>query len=365
MSFAAGLLAAVLLSAMCAPSSRADPAPELATTVDRAAAELMAREHVPAVAIAVVRHGEVAFERGYGLADVASRAPATVDTRFEIGSITKQFTAACIIQLVRAGKLSLDDPLAKFITDYPAGAAVTVRQMLSHTSGLPEYLDFEAGHTLAMKPAATANILRHITNQPLNFAPGSAWAYSNTNYLLLGRIVELTAGEPYEEYVREHLFAPAHMTQSGFISDERTLPDMATGYERAGATGVARAQPIAESWAGGAGAIVSTVGDLAKWNAAVANGTIVAPNDVKLLQTAVTLPDGSRTKYGMGWAVDSLGGHPRVWHPPTMKASSSSATSPNRRRAERYRWFFGPSIPTSMQSSTLPLQARTRPSPRA
>jgi hypothetical protein len=104
------------------------------------------------------------------------------------------------------------------------------------------------------------------------------------------------------------------MTQSGFISDEQTLPDMATGYERSGAAGVARAQPIAESWAGGAGAIVSTIGDLAKWNAAIANGAIVAPDDVKLLQTAVTLPDGSRTKYGMGWAVDSLGAHPRVWH---------------------------------------------------
>jgi CubicO group peptidase (beta-lactamase class C family) len=299
---------------MCAPAARAEPAPALATAVDRAAAELTVKEHVPGVAIAVVRHGEVIYEHGYGFADVASKTPATVDTRFEIGSITKQFTAACIMQLVRAGKLSLDDPLGKFVTDYPAGSAVTVRQMLSHTSGLPEYLDYEAGHTLATKPVATAGILRRIAKQPLDFAPGSAWAYNNTNYLLLGRIVELTAREPYEKYVREHLFAPANMTQSGFISDERTFPDMATGYERVGAAGVARAQPIAEAWAGGAGAIVSTVGDLAKWNAAVANGSIVAPDDVKLLQTAVTLPDGSRTKYGLGWAVDSLGGHPRVWH---------------------------------------------------
>ncbi len=274
----------------------------------------MVKEHVPGVAIAVVRHGEVIYERGYGFADVASKRPATVDTRFEIGSITKQFTAACIMQLVRAGKLSLDDRLGTFVTDYPAGAAVTVRQMLSHTSGLPEYLDYEAGHTLATKPVATASILRRIAKQPLDFAPGSAWAYNNTNYLLLGRIVELTTRESYEQYVREHLFVPANMTQSGFISDERTLPDMASGYERVGATGVARAQPIAEAWAGGAGAIVSTVGDLAKWNAALANGAIIAPDDVKLLQTAVTLPDGSRTKYGLGWAVDSLGGHPRLWH---------------------------------------------------
>ncbi len=299
---------------LSAPASGADAAPPLSAAVDRAAAELMAKQHVPGVAIAVVKHGEIVYEHAYGFADVARRVPATIDTRFEIGSITKQFTAACIIQLVRAGKLSLDDPLGKFIPEYPAGAAVTIRQMLAQTSGLPEYLDFEIGHTVATRPAALATILRRIAKQPLDFAPGSSWAYRNTNYLLLGRIVELTARQPYEQYVREHLFAPANMTQSAFVADERTLPDMAVGYERVGAAGVAPAQPMADAWGGGAGAIVSTAGDLAKWNTALASGTILAPDDVKLAQTAGTLTDGTRTKYGMGWAVDTLGGHPRAWH---------------------------------------------------
>ena len=322
MKFAGGVFIALMV---CAPASAADPAPAVSAAVDRAAAELMAKQHVPGVAIAVVKHGEIVYARGYGLADVARKAQVTAATRFEIGSITKQFTAACILQLVRAGKLSLDDPLRRFVPEYTAGAAVTIRQMLSHTSGLPEYLDFEAGHTVATRPAGTATILERIVKQPLDFAPGSAWAYSNTNYLLLGRIVELTAGEPYEQYVREHLFAPANMTQSGFISDERTLPGMAAGYERVGATGVARAKPIADAWAGGAGAIVSTVGDLAKWNAALASGAILAPDDVKLMQTAVTLTNGKRTKYGLGWAVDTLGGHARVWH--NGRSNGFSATN--------------------------------------
>ncbi len=140
---------------------------------------------------------------------MARKIPVTVGTRFEIGSVTKQFTAACIMQQVTPGKLSLEDPLWKFISDYPAGVAVTVRQMHSHTSGLPEYLDPEVGHTAALHPAAFATIVGRIAKTPLNFPPGSQWSYSNTNYLLLGRILELTSHESFEQYVREHIFAPA------------------------------------------------------------------------------------------------------------------------------------------------------------
>lgn len=288
--------------------------PALPASVDRAAGELMAKQHVPGVAVAVVKHGAIVYEHGYGYADLSGKVPVTVDTRFEIGSITKQFTAAAIMQLVRAGKLSLDDRLGTFITEYPAGAEVTVRQMLSHTSGLPEYLDYELGHEAGTRPASLATILGGIAKTPLAFAPGSRWSYSNTNYLLLGRIIELTANEPYTQYVREHIFEPAHMAQSGFVSEERALPDMAIGYEKTGPTSIGPAKPIAEEWAGGAGAIVSTVGDLAKWNAALASGAIVAPADLSLLQTAATLNDGSKTRYGLGFAVDTFGGHPRIWH---------------------------------------------------
>lgn len=284
--------------------------PSLAATVDRAAAELMTKQHVPGVAIAVVEHGAIAYEQGYGYADVGRKTPVTVDTRFEIGSITKQFTAACIMQQVRAGKLSLDDTLGKFIPEYPAGAAVTVRQLLSQTSGIPEYTYYED----KTPPSTFAGVVERTVKKPLRFAPGSRWSYSNTNYIFLGRILELTAHEPYEQYVREHIFGPAHMTQSGFMSEEGTLPDMAAGYQPTATRGVAPARPIAGDWAGAAGAIVSTVGDLAKWDTALTSGEIVPATDVKVMLTSATLSDGSATRYGFGWAVDSFGGHPRVSH---------------------------------------------------
>jgi CubicO group peptidase (beta-lactamase class C family) len=293
--------------AMCAPPGKAQAALPLAAAVDRAAAEFIAKQHVPGVAIAVVEHGAIVYEHGYGYADVGDRVPVTVDTRFEIGSVSKQFTAACILQQVRAGTLSLDDPLGKFIPEYPAGAAVTVRQMLAHTSGLPEY----AYYGDAANPSTLAAIIERVAKKPLNFARGARWSYSNTNYILLGRILELTAHQPYEQYVREHIFEPAHMDQSGFVSEERTLPGMSVGYDKSGPV---RTAVVPRDAAGADGSIVSTVGDMAKWNRALASGTILAAADVRLMQTPVTLNDGSATKYGFGVAVDTFGGHPRVSH---------------------------------------------------
>jgi CubicO group peptidase (beta-lactamase class C family) len=300
------LIASCLLPATAPATPSLSSASALASAADAAAAEFMAKQHVPGLAIAVIEHGAVVYEHGYGYADVERRVPVTVDTRFEIGSVTKQFTAACIVQQVRAGKLSLDDTLGKFVTEYPAGANVTVRQMLSHTSGIPEYAFY--GQT---NPTTLPAILDRIAKKPLAFPPGSQWSYSNTNYVLLGRILELTAHEPYEQYVREHIFAPARMSQSGFLAEERTLPNMATGYEKPGAIA---ATAVSRDAAGADGSIVSTVGDLAKWNRALTSGAIVSPADVELMQTQITLNDGSAVKYGFGFAVDTFGGHPRISH---------------------------------------------------
>ena len=179
--------------------------------------------------------------------------------------------------------------------------------MLSHTSGIPEY----AFYGDAATPSTLPTIVERIAKKPLDFAPGSKWSYSNSNYVLLGRILELTARLPYEQYVREHIFGPAHMDQSGFLSEERTLPNMSAGYDKAGPVHTTVAPRDA---ADADGSIVSTVGDMAKWNHALASGAILAPEDVRLMQAPVTLNDGAPTKYGFGWAVDTFGGHPRISH---------------------------------------------------
>ena len=207
------------------PSPVADP---IAAAADAVAAKLLEGKHVPGVAIGVSKGGAVVFERGYGYADVAKKIPVTPDTRFEIGSITKQFTAACIMQLVEAGKLSLDDHLGTFVSDYFVGRGVTVRELLAQQSGVPEYLEGpDAVAAAGTQPATYATLLARVSAMPLEFAPGTRYKYSNTNYILLGRIVEVVSGEPYERYVREHIFVPAGMTQSAFIADESTLPSMA------------------------------------------------------------------------------------------------------------------------------------------
>jgi CubicO group peptidase (beta-lactamase class C family) len=312
----------VLATAVTFGSANADaPAPSaapsadpIAAAADAVAAKLIASKHVPGVAIGVSRGGTVVFERGYGYADVAKKIPVTPETRFEIGSITKQFTAACIMQLVEAGKLSLDDHLGTFVSDYFIGRGVTVRQLLAQQSGIPEYLDGpDAVSAAGTQPATYATLLARVSATPLEFAPGTRYKYSNTNYILLGRIVEVASGEPYERYVREHIFAPAGMTQSAFIGDENTLASMAKAYAPT-SSGVAPAPPFRDDWASSAEAIVSTVGDILRWDAALLAGKIVKPADVELMRTDAKTVDGAATGYGFGWVVDAVGAHPRIWH---------------------------------------------------
>ncbi len=278
------------------------------------AAQVLSGKHVPGLAIGIAEHGRIVFARGYGLADMAKNVPVTADTRFEIGSVTKQITAACVLQLVEAGKLSLDARLGSFVSDYFAGRGVTVRQLLEQVSGVPEYLAGDDVQVLAgTQPATYATLVARVSAKPLEFTPGTRWKYSNTNYILLGRIVELAAHESYEHYVRTHIFERAGMTQSGFIADEATLPAMARGYVP-GPKGLAPSPPLRDDWATSAGAVVSTVGDVLRWDDALLAGKIVSPADVALMRTTATTVDGAPTHYGFGWIVDTAGTHPRVWH---------------------------------------------------
>lgn len=271
--------------------------------------------HVPGAQIAILRDGSVVVSQAYGVANVARSTPVTQDSQFEIGSITKQFTAAAILQLKEQGKLRLSDPLGKYVPEYPRGKKITIEQLLRQVSGIPDYLnDTKASESVVSKtPGGLDAALKLIVKMPLHFAPGTRWRYSNTNYLLLGAIVARVSGVPYEQYIREHIFKPAGMSNSAFVRDEPSLPAMATGYEIG--KGPPRVAPaIQDGWAGGAGAIVSTALDLAKWDAAFFGGKIVSPQDVTLATTSATLPDGESTRYGFGWGIDTLDSQPMIWH---------------------------------------------------
>lgn len=281
---------------------------------------LMKAMHVPGIEVVVLDRGKVVQSRAFGLKNLESKAPVDLHTRFEIGSITKQFTAAAVLQLKERGKLSLDDKLGKYLPQYLRARNVTLRQMLLQISGIPDYTNEKAfgemirqrnGRYVVTRSGSLNGVLALIENHKLDFKPGTKWAYSNSNYYLLGRVVEIAAREPWADYVTAHIFKPAGMTESTFMEDEPKIADMATGYVP-GKNGLLPGSSF-NGWAGAAGTIVSTASDLAKWDDALFGGTIVSAADLKIMTAPGTLP-AMNGHYGFGWVIDTYDGQPRIWH---------------------------------------------------
>lgn len=297
------------LAAIAAPASIDG---QLAKRIDADVQTILQRTGAPSATILITKHGRVVYRHAYGLRDRTHHVPATVDTHYEIGSITKQFTAAAILQLQEAGKLHLDDKLSRYLPKAPHADEVTLRQLLSHTSGMPEYLDaMDAAKTID-KPASFDKLMSYIAGKPLDFPPGSHWSYSNTGYILAGRVIEVVSHESYRHYVQTHLLAPAGMAHTFTVAEENKLPNMAIGYNRENGQ-IKPARTIAASVGWAAGFLVSTVDDLEKWNTASRSGKIVTPTDYTLMATSVKTSQGD-AGYGLGLFVDSIDDQPRVGH---------------------------------------------------
>jgi CubicO group peptidase (beta-lactamase class C family) len=235
--------------------------------------------------------------------------PATV---FAVGSVTKQFTAACVVMLAEQRSLDLDARVSRYLPNVPHGDEVTVRELLDQTSGLADYSAQPALQSAVGKDrlttVSTARLLAMIARKPLAFKPGARFAYSNTNYLLAGMIVEAVSGEPLGAFLREHIAAPAGMRGMQYLTT--SIPDgknVARGYSPKNGRVVA-ARRFTMSWAGGAGALASTAHDLVTWDDAFFHGRIVSPNSVRMMTTAV------KSDYGYGWVVENLRGERMVWH---------------------------------------------------
>lgn len=300
--------------------------------------QMMKSMRIPGMEVVVVRNGAIVSNTPYGVKNIRSGGAVDAHTRFEIGSITKQFTAAAILQLQERGKLSLDDKLQKYIPQYAVGNDVTLRQMLMQISGIPSYTDNKEFGALIVKRNGAFVLSRRgdlqavlaiIGPKPLDFRPGTKWEYSNSNYYLLGHVVEVASGMPWERYIAKNIFAPAQMTESSFMESESHLPDMATGY-------VLQKKTLFPTgtfagWAGGAGAIVSTGSDMARWDLALLSGKIITDADRRLMMTGGDLPAMGGARYGFGWVVDTYDGQPRVWHNGgTLGFSASNQYYPSR-----------------------------------
>ena len=269
-------------------------------------------------AVLVAQNGRVLFEKGYGLADVEKHAAATPETKFRIGSITKQFTAAAILKLQEEGKLSVNDKLSKFIPDYPRGDEVTIHHLLTHTSGIHSYTSKPEFMESVTAPAKTDAHIQSFKNDPYDFDPGRKWLYNNSGYFLLGYIIEKVSGESYGDFLRKKFFDPLAMKNTGVHASTAVLEHEALGYQFEDGK-FKRALNWDMSKAGGAGALYSTVGDLHRWNEGVFNGKVLKEPTLKAAFTPVVTGDGDTTQpkesgYGYGWSIQKQRGLQEIAH---------------------------------------------------
>ncbi len=250
----------------------------------------------PAVSVAIVEDGRIVYTRAAGLENVAEKRPATTATRFRVGSITKTFTAVAVMQLVERGAMRLDDPIANYVADAPHGKEVTIRQLLMHSSGIPNYGDEAFNSGLVSAATTPAAIVASMGGKPLAFPPGSRYAYSNTGYVLLGLAIERAAKMPLAAYERARIFGPAgmHDTTAGALPAE---PGNAVGYMDADGT---PAPPYDPSWLFADGDIVSTPSDIARFDIALMSGKLISPASFAQMRAAPIATDEEAVKYGLG-----------------------------------------------------------------
>jgi D-alanyl-D-alanine carboxypeptidase len=305
---------AVLLTLGLCPArltSQADQ--QLARTVDSVAPEVLQSTGVPSATIAVVRHGRVAYANAYGCAQLNPCVPATPDKRYAIGSISKQFTAVAVLLLQQDGKLSLDDPVSKFIPGLTRGKDVTVRMLLSHTSGYQDFWPQDYVMPMMLKPTSVQAIANRWAKQPLDFEPGTRWQYSNTNYTLAGMVVEKAAAMPFFQFVKRRILDPVGLTSA---SDFDVNPRAATvtGYLRYGLGPLRPAPDAGAGWMWAAGELAMTASDLAKWDIALINHQLLSPASYRDLFGEVRLRNGAGTGYALGLDVAQQGQHFMIEH---------------------------------------------------
>lgn len=270
----------------------------------------------PGAVVIVVDDGKVVYEAGHGLADIETGVPITPDTVFRYASITKQFTAATILQLVAEGKVSLDAPLTDYIPEYPQpGGSATVRQLLNHTSGIMSYTNLPGMRDPAVTtaPRTTAQMLDYFEDQPMPAAHGERMAYNNSGYVLLGAIIERVTGKNWDVAVRERIASPLGLASLNSGIYEAGMASMATGYSIEDDK-VAPAQEIHMSFPHAAGALVGTARDLATWAGALHSGKVVPAPLYAQMIAPTTLPDGSTSSYGFGLTNADVRGEPSIGH---------------------------------------------------
>lgn len=305
------LLSKVLTAALLTMIAAAGVSAQTMADVDNVVQKVIDSKAIPGAGVAVVRDGKVLFTKGYGVADADAGTPVTVNTGFQIASVTKQFTAAGILLLAEKDKLKLDDPVGNYVSNLPAKwNVVTIRQLLNQVSGLPNYT---AGGKLVNTKAYTHDeIIDLVRETPMSFEPGTRWEYSNTNYFLLGMVIEKVSGKSYPDFMRDRIFKPLGMDSTLVNTSGLVIKSAAIGY--APDKGKWRKVSDDPSQPYAAGAIVSTPVDMAKWTLAVTQGKLLKKTSWDEALASGKTSDGKPTNYGFGWSLGKLGDVPYIAH---------------------------------------------------
>lgn len=268
--------------------------------------------------ILVARGDQVILSKGYGSANLELNVPNTPHTKFRLGSVTKQFTAASILLLAERGKLSLDDPVRKHWPDAPAAwDGITIYHLLTHTSGIPNFTNYpEYMQTWKFAPTTAEKTIAHFRDKPLDFAPGERMSYSNTGYVVLGYLVERISGQPYAEFVRDNIFKPLGMRDSGYDVNAAVIPGRAAGYTP-GPGGLMNAAYVDMTVPHGAGALYSTTEDLLRWTQGLFGGRLLKPESLTRLITP------NKSDYALGVTVSSSGGRKIIQHNGSIEGFNS------------------------------------------
>ncbi len=316
------LFIALILTSLTAAAS--DPRTQQIDAIFRP----VASGQVPGAAVLVIENGRTVFHKGYGIADLRTGARITPHTNFRLASVTKQFTAMAIMLLARDGALRYDDPLTRFFPDFPAyGRAISVRHLLTHTSGLPDYEDIYAARFPANTPEASipqlkdADVLQILAQQPAGiFSPGAKWQYSNSGYATLAMIVEKVSGKPFGAFLEERIFRPLGMRHTvAFENRKNQVRQRAFGYRKQ-QDGWVFADQSPTSAVLGDGGIYTSLDDLARWDRALADHTLLSADAMQpALQPVASLRDAKlerdkAVQYGFGWFLDPYQGRARMYH---------------------------------------------------
>lgn len=261
----------------------------------------------------VAQNGKPIYQKGFGKANLELDVPLSPAHVFQLGSMTKQFTAVAILLLEQQGKLSVQDPIIKFINDYPNGQHITIHHLLTHTAGIKDFTKMKTLPSIAQKEMTPRMMIDFFKDEPVDFLPGEKFDYNNSGYVILGYIIEMVAKEKYEDFIQQYIFNPAGMHQSYYASDRKVIPNRASGYHKK-QWGYVNKTAISFSVPFSSGALMSTLADLLKWQQALNTDLILNKTGRAKAFRTYQLNNGSGFTYGYGWHIKNIEGVPTREH---------------------------------------------------